>query len=358
MNILLLIQENILYQFIHIETYAESVSKKAIHRRKQDKKSGKQKTGTKSLLNVRKVIAEAKREDDACPHVESPLKPINVYGISLDEVERLAIDSKVGQTDSLGRKLRNDTPILLAGIASYPRDEYQINQEKFKFWLNDNIRWLKIVYGSNLKNITLHLDEEHPHIHFYATSPSGSVKNIHHGYKAEGALADTADSKSKKLAYSDAMRKFQDQYFLEVASKHAMLRTGPKLQRKSRSAYNADKAIAKLLSQKISEIDYIETEALKSAKDKSQFIFIQVKAQIVKMLSNAQKEVQRMQEEALQWSRNALENMRKLNEAEDKVKTLSVELKTTKEELAYFVEENKNLERRLFTRNSKNSIDY
>ncbi|MFV1922208.1 MAG: plasmid recombination protein [Methylotenera sp.] len=344
-----------MYQFIHIETYAETVSKKAINRRKQDNKTGKQKTGTKSLLNVRQIIAEAKREDGAHPHVENPLKPINVYGISLDDVERLAIDSKIGQKDSMGRKLRNDTPILLAGIASYPRDEFNNSQEKFNLWLRDNINWLKEVYGNNLKNITLHLDEEHPHIHFYAISATGNVKDIHHGYKAEGLLVSKTDSKSKKLAYSDAMREFQNQYFLEVASNHSMLRTGPKLQRKSRSAYNADKTNAKLLAQKISDVDYIETEALKIAKDKSRSIYKLVKNQIENMYSNALKEIKRMQENAAEWNKNATENWRRLNEAEDKATKLDAELKTTKQELAYFVEENRELARQLAVKGKRNT---
>ena len=283
---------------------------------------------------------------------------ITLFGVDLDEVELLAVASKTGQSDSRNRKLRNDTPILLAGIASYPYVEYRDNQEKFKDWMQDNVSWLKEVYGDNLKNVTLHLDEEHPHIHFYATSPTGRVKDIHHGYKAESLVKNKSDSKSKKLAYIDAMQKFQNQYFLEVASKHGMLRIGPKKQRKSRSEHNADVANSKLLAQKIYEIDCIEKKALKSAEDKSNFMFNQVNAHIEKMLSHARKEIQTMQEEALLWARNALENIRKLTEAESKVKTLGAELKTTKEELTYFVEENKNLERRLLARNSKNSNNY
>ena len=97
-----------MYQFIHLEAYAETVSAKAVDRRTKINSKGKRNSGTKSLLNVRQVIAEAKREDDACPHVVFPQPPVKIYGIDLDEVERLAISSKEGQVDTKGRKLRTD----------------------------------------------------------------------------------------------------------------------------------------------------------------------------------------------------------------------------------------------------------
>jgi hypothetical protein len=331
-----------MYQFIHIELYAETVSKKAVNRRTKENKNGRQNSGTRSLLSVRQVVAEANRESGAYPHVQTPLEPTKLYGDDLIKVEQLAIDSKIGQCDSHGRKLRTDTPVLLAGITSYPYDQYNANQDKFEHWLQDNITWLKNIYGDNLKNVTLHLDEEHPHIHFYAISPTGRAKDIHPGYKAESLVQDKTDSKEKKLAYVKAMQDFQDQYFLNVATKHGMLRTGPKLQRKSRAEYNQEKANANILARKIEEVERHEEDALKAAKDKRNAIYKDLKLKMERMIF----EVQRLKKEALSWAKDA-SNMSRLNKAEADNRTLNTEIQVIKNERDYFVEENKELQRRL-----------
>lgn len=346
-----------MYQFMHVEIFAESVSTKAVTRRTKINTKGKQNNGTKSLLNVRQIIAEAKREAKACPHVLNPQTPTKIYGVDLDEVERLAIASKVGQYDSRNRKLRIDTPILLAGIASYPYDEYKANQKNFKSWLNDNLNWLKKIYGNNLKNVTLHLDETHPHIHFFSVSISGRAKDIHPGHQAE-SLIDDSDKNARALAYKDGMRKFQDCYFLEVATKHGMHRIGPKKRRMPRAEYKAENANAELLARKIKAIDLIEQEAIENATNESNSILNEAKRQTENMLSNAQKKIKRMQEELLRWNRNALVNMRKLNEAEEKVKKQDAELKTLKEELEFFAQENKELQRKISSLLSKSHIHY
>ncbi|MEH4495261.1 hypothetical protein POY18_27250, partial [Klebsiella pneumoniae] len=58
------------YQFIHIEDYGRNVSKK----KKNDGKNDKYKKESKGR-SVREIIAEAKRENGNCPHVENPEDP-------------------------------------------------------------------------------------------------------------------------------------------------------------------------------------------------------------------------------------------------------------------------------------------
>lgn len=334
-----------MYQFIHIDTYAETVSAIAASRRTKVNKNG-ERNGTKSLLNVHQVIAEANREPDAIPHIPHPQRPTTIYGPSLPLTKILSLASKTRQVDSMNRKLRKDTPILLAGIASYPRCEYELNKEKFNLWLSDVLAWLKKMYRTNLQNVTLHLDEEHPHIHFYVISPDGRAKQLHAGYQAE-SLVDPKDNKAKPLAYKSAMRGFQNQYFLAVASKHGMVRSGPNRQRKSRAVYNEEKANAELLAIRVNDVELIEIEAIKCASIKSELMLNAAKIQVANMLANGRKEAKRRQEEALRWAKNALENMRRLSEAEAKVKALDAELITKQNELDYFVSENLELQRKL-----------
>lgn len=59
------------YQFIHIEDYGRVVSKKT----KNNGSNDKYKKETKGR-SVREIIAEAKRENGNCPHVENPKDPI------------------------------------------------------------------------------------------------------------------------------------------------------------------------------------------------------------------------------------------------------------------------------------------
>lgn len=358
-----------MYQFIHIDVFSLKVSSKAIARRNEQGKKG---SGSRSLLNVRQVIAEAGRETGACPHVPSPQLPVKLFGCDLAEVEAMAIASTEGQTDSKGRKLRADTPILLAGVVSYPRERYEQAPESFEAWLADTIQWLQQEYGDSLKNVTLHLDEPHPHVHFYAVSSDGRAKHIHAGYVAEKHSGAT-DSRAKKIAYLDGMRGFQDRYYLDVASNHGMLRMGPGRQRKSRAAYMAEKAHADMLAEKIHQIGemervatagieqvYQETlakagveiamkdkavmdAAMREAAAKAQRLLTIARGEVEKLLAAARAEAQRVRDEVLQWSRNALENMNRLADAEKQVGKLERELTNAKAELEVFVEENRDL---------------
>lgn len=330
-----------MYQFIHMEVYARKVSNKAITRR-QINTQGRKGSGTRSLLNVRQIIAEAKREPDACPHVPSPQPPIMLYGVSLDDVEAMALASVEGQTDSLGRKLRDDTPILLAGVASYPRDEQYNDPDRFESWLEDTLLWLKNEYGDALKNITMHTDEEHPHIHFFAVSPDGRAKSLHAGYVAEQQL-ESKDRNDRRMAYCDAMRDFQDRYYVDVASQYGMLRLGPRKQRKSRAEYKAEKANAARLAEIMKTADQMENDATLQKES----ILATAKKQVTQMFSAAHEEIARLKAEALEWARNSIENLRKLRETEAKAEDLERKLSSTQDQLNHLAEENRSLKKKI-----------
>lgn len=330
-----------MYQFIHIEVYAKQVSKKAITRRTKENKDG-----TRSLRNVRQIIAEAKREPDACPHVENPLQPKHIYGVSLDEVEALAYESTDGKTDKRGRKLRDDTPIILAGIASYPREEYESNQDNFKRWLDDTIAWLHTEYGDNLKNITMHLDEPHPHIHFYAISPTGRAKDIHAGYIGEQEQKAQAGytNASNKNAYKEAMREFQLRYNLDVGVPNGMLKDGPRKLRESGPVYKSRviqakelasvkwqvESMAEQLSEEMQlQAEDIEAKAIANAEIEARAVKDSIINKFIKMgellLKQAQERAKEIVESAERWSKNAHQLMNRLIEAEDEVIALKAE---------------------------------
>lgn len=220
------------YQFIHIEDYGINISKK----RSNNGTSEKYKKETKGRT-VSQIISEAKRDNGFCSHVEKPEDPIILYGKSLDEVEKLAMEyhSKTKIIDKNGKekKLRSDANVLLAGVISLNRE----NMEIWEDYKNDSIAYLKNKYGKKLISVIEHTDEEHPHIHFYCIQDIGKKFDlIHDGKKA---LYENKDKKKhdQNIAYLDSMRAFQEDFFKVVSSNYGLSKDGPKRARMSRSDY-------------------------------------------------------------------------------------------------------------------------
>ncbi|EGR3003613.1 mobilization protein, partial [Vibrio parahaemolyticus] len=138
------------YQFIHIETYARFSS------RSNKKQSAKA------------IAEECERTLYANPHIKNP-KPYHLlFGMKPSEVVKKAEAQAEKAKDKLGRKLRKDAQILLAGVVSYPvsMSELDLNCDEFKFWVRANHTFLKEKYGERYKSLVLHTDENYPHCHF------------------------------------------------------------------------------------------------------------------------------------------------------------------------------------------------
>ena len=220
------------YQFIHIEDYGINISKK----RSNNGTSEKYKKETKGR-SVSQIISEAKRDNGFCSHVEKPEDPIILYGKSLDEVEKLAMEyhSKTKIIDKNGKekKLRSDANVLLAGVISLNRE----NMEIWEDYKNDSIAYLKNKYGKKLISVIEHTDEEHPHIHFYCIQDIGKKFDLMHDGKK--ALFENRDKKKhdQNIAYLDSMRAFQEDFFKVVSSNYGLSKDGPRRARMSRSDY-------------------------------------------------------------------------------------------------------------------------
>jgi len=220
------------YQFIHIEDYGRVVSKKT----KNNGSNDKYKKETKGR-SVREIIAEAKRENGNCPHVENPKDPILLFGVGLDEVEKLAYEyhdnTKITDKNGKEKKLRSDANILLAGVVSLNKD----NKDIWDDYKNDAIAYLSNKYGKKLVSVIEHTDEENPHFHFYIIQKPGlKFDLIHDGKKA---LYENKDKKKhdQNIAYLDAMRGFQEDFFKVVSSNYGLTKDGPRRARMSRSDY-------------------------------------------------------------------------------------------------------------------------
>lgn len=258
-----------MYQFIHIETYARKASTKVKPSKpKNERQAAAAATraaraadasvnagggakgmdayvGTiqtpKTRANVSDVVGEALRDPEHCPHVENPEPPTFLVGDEAtlrglpDEIERNLVAYHVKNG---GKKVRSDTHVLLAGVASYPRELEQKDPAAYDRWEKSTVKWLQEKYGDNLRCVLRHgNDEAHPHIHFYVCDRERvNAKELHDGYAAAAHLPMSSES---NRVHNDAMRDFQSDYYSKVGHAAGLLRDGPKRLRETRIVYKA-----------------------------------------------------------------------------------------------------------------------
>ena len=260
------------YQFFHVEAYAREESGKGRTQTKKNadgtytsKEVAKEKRG-----NVRWVIAEAKREQDSCYHIDSPQPPLVLLG-DLDQVEQEATRWAEEATDERGRKLRKDGACLLAGVISLPRSE-EAQWEQFKA---SSLDWLKEKYGDNLRCVIAHeKDEAHPHLHFYCVAKKGQkFEDLHEGKRAQKELKKKNPQASKQeqnLAFCEAMRATQDDFANRVGQRFGLARLGPGRRRLTRAHWQAEQtqaeALQKTLAKKNAYKKHYKKQALEEAK--------------------------------------------------------------------------------------------
>lgn len=253
-----------MYQFIHIETYAREASTKTPTKSKAAKAKastpqerlsalgganapkgmdaftqadGK---GKKAKVSMREVLAEALRDDDHCNHVDAPEPPTFLVGDEATlrnlpaEIERNLADHK---KRTGGPAVRKDAHVLLAGVASYPRALADADPKGYARWEKATVKWLQKRYGDDLRAVLRHGDEAHPHIHFFVCGRERvNAKELHDGYVAK---AKASTPKEGVMAFNDAMRDYQSNYYAEVGHGAGLLRDGPKRKRMDRATYKA-----------------------------------------------------------------------------------------------------------------------
>ena len=224
-----------MYQFIHVESYSKVSAKKKLNYSNETK--GR---------NVSDIIGEVTRKKGYCDHVEEPEAPNLLYGVHPEELEALTEDyfnnTKLTNSKGVKRGLRKDSHILLAGVVS-------LNRECEGFWedyKNDSIEWLKEKYGDRLKCVVEHTDEANPHLHFYCIQNPGEDFNLLH----EGKRAFQAEEKKykKEIAFKEAMRTFQENFYISVSAKYGLMKTGPKRRRLTNEEYKRQQQEVRLIN--------------------------------------------------------------------------------------------------------------
>ena len=255
-----------MFQFIRAEVYARRAS--------TNPKS-------KSEYSAADIIGEALRDEGHCPHVENPEPPRYLIG---SEAETRAMLERINENaskyrDPVGRKMREDAAVLLAGVASFPRDAAVKDPDLYKKWETMTVDYLKNKYGDNLRAVVQHNDEEHPHIHFYVYSDTEvNAKMLHDGYK----------NGSSPAKYKAGTKAFQDEYFEQVASHCGLARTGPKRRRLSRAEWHAEQEMSLSISKAESAV--LDSAATKEKEAHKRLQAVQEHAELLAKEKRATRE--------------------------------------------------------------------
>lgn len=235
------------YQFIHVEAYSRSGNREGGH-------------------SVDAILAEARRESDACLHVTNPKPPVLVSGCDLQELGRrhgeMIHAARETLTNGKTRAVRKDTASLFTCVISHPATPSECRGDpevmrSVKAWAKDSAAWLRRDVeqrGGTLESVIMHIDESHVHLHAYGLHPSGHADRLHAGKvaKKDSVAAALAAGHDKKAAnsigdksYVESMRGWQDAYSRDVGLRHGLTRLGPARRRLSRAEWKAEQAAAK-----------------------------------------------------------------------------------------------------------------
>ena len=221
------------YQFAHVETYS-------LHGSTMKQKEGQ------ARKTVGDILAEALRDAGHVSHLiaegytTSP--PTFLHG---DEAALRSIPDKIQQqldaynATSGKAKTRKDMHTLLAGVDSFPREVMDADPDRYDRWKQVELERLKRLHGSRLVAVVEHLDEAHPHLHYYVLAPADEpdAKMMVAGHRACKDAGIRPTTKEGRPVYAAAMRAWQDDYYREVGHPLGLERFGPQRLRLTRKEW-------------------------------------------------------------------------------------------------------------------------
>lgn len=216
------------FQFAHLQWSGKKGAKKRERRKTLKGSHGSQRS---SGWSAKDILAEAARLDGHCQHVANPQPPTLVYGVPLDQVEaicdtwaasiKVTVHLKNGTTAQ--RKMRADAPILASGVISLPKARV----DEWPAYRDHAVEQLKERHGNRLRSVVEHLDEGHPHLHFYLVPEPGEDFGVVHDGYAASRIARSEPGNMIRSAFRGAMKKWQDWVHEAIASPFGLARIGP-----------------------------------------------------------------------------------------------------------------------------------
>ncbi|PZX36173.1 hypothetical protein LY56_03561 [Roseinatronobacter thiooxidans] len=273
---------------------------------------------------VSQVIGEGLRLGGYHPHVETPKPPIPIFGDPT--TFQLMHDAHVSERKTCAvkngavseRAIRQDRHTLCTIVASYPTPTTAVEGSseelaRFKRWVDLTVAWVREQYADQLKVALAHIDEPHPHLHFWLLpdDPSADAALLHPGkvarretearLKSEGVPPREAVAAGNR-ALKQSMRSWIDRYHRAVGAPLGMHRDGPNRRRLSRSQYMAEQAM--LDHHRNLEADRVRLEEQVAELEKQAVVLaaqqreLEAKAEV--FLGQAEQHHLRMQTEAAQ----------------------------------------------------------
>lgn len=215
------------YQFGHVGWAARSRTAKKTTTRQNSM------TTRASGWSAADLAGEAMRLPGHCDHVAEPLPPRVLFGV--DPIQAAAEAEAWGDQakESSGRALRRNAPVMAAGVVSFPRERL----DDWPAFRDATVEALKDKYGDRLRSVVEHLDEAHPHLHFYVVpKPGEAFGEVHEGYKASREARKEPGNKIRE-AYTSAMKGWQDWLHGAVGQRFGLERIGPARERRERDEH-------------------------------------------------------------------------------------------------------------------------
>lgn len=284
-------------QFMHIELYSRAGNV------------------TTKKTSIAGVINEAVRVEGFTSHIIAdgftPSQPTYLFSQENKTLEEHYSDLMTqveNEKDSLGRKIKSDKNILLAGVVSYPKPRVaewtDEDKENYFYFKELTLEFLKEKWGDNLVCVLEHTDEQYPHLHFYVVNKNkvANTPELHPGFnerikieKEAKANKIAVDKKLQVKKFNEAMKKFQDEYYQKVSMFIGLDRLGPKVQRMNRTEWRERKRAAKLLAKAFKKVKEQATDMNAKSTELNKSM-VELEQQIASVL-NLQTELEAEQKE-------------------------------------------------------------
>ena len=173
------------------------------------------------------LLAEADRVPSHCSHIKRP-RPARWLMDSPEEVH-VELESFTSRPQPVRpksgglryRKVRSDLRCFMDCVASYPVEvedfRHASDSDKLilKEWVDKTHHFIQAEFGSNYIACCFHLDESHPHFHFYIV---GNASRLHPGLRAEFVDGRRIkDDKERKRLHINGLKAFLDRYYEQVS---------------------------------------------------------------------------------------------------------------------------------------------
>ncbi|WP_283150519.1 hypothetical protein [Silvimonas soli] len=190
---------------------------------------------TQSKPTFRGVLGEALRVPSRSKHVLRDhgriLPPRILQGSKanvLDSVAAWVADQNRNRCNAQRPRLRRDSPVMIALMASYPErlksDDGQptgFNHESdqsWQQWLRLTRHWLDELYGERVRLVVAHMDETCPHLHIFLVSQPGEGLEAIHPALA-GLPRELNRGPGRRAVESGNVVQWQDAFFEAVSKR-------------------------------------------------------------------------------------------------------------------------------------------